>query len=148
MDSKINTQDTILYLISRLGNSIEGRKKLMKMMFLVEHFNFQSNKISKQKNLGNDFIIYHYGVFSFDVMNSFLELSQNGKISLDMPLKVLTGNTMNLTNQPLKQRVDCIIDLFGKKSGKELELETLKMLNLNLETKRNHFGESVIQLIN
>src|SRR3989339_158016 len=71
----MSNKDTLLYLVSKLGSNSEGRKKIMKMMFLVNHFDVNKNSLVKTPFLNEDFIIYHYGVFSFKVMENFLDLS-------------------------------------------------------------------------
>ncbi len=146
MEKEELTKKVILYLINRLEKDIEGRKKLMKLMFLVEHFNQDSQKLVKEGKLGNEFIIYHYGVFSFDVMNRYLELAKEGKIKDNFPMSIINLQKVELPTE-IKQDVDGIINIFGKKTGKVLELETLEMLKLNLETKKENFGKPVIQFI-
>ncbi|HLD55067.1 MAG TPA: hypothetical protein VJB35_02280 [Candidatus Nanoarchaeia archaeon] len=142
----MSNKDTLLYLVSKLGSNSEGRKKIMKMMFLVNHFDVNKNSLVKTPFLNEDFIIYHYGVFSFKVMENFLDLSNEGKVKGDFPvdIKIFEIPTIPMN---IKERVDLIIKKFGNKDGRELELETLGMLNLNLETKRQYFGEPVTNFI-
>jgi len=142
----MSNKDVLLYLISKLGSHSEGRKKIMKMMFLINHFDVSKNSLVKTPLLKENFIIYHYGVFSFDVMNNFLDLSNGGKIQGDFPVKVKTSE-IPLLSQKVEERIDSIIEKFGDYSGKKLELDTLKLLGLNLETKREHFGEPVTNFI-
>jgi hypothetical protein len=54
------TKEVLLYLLSRLGQG-EGRKKLMKLMFLVEHFDPGLGRLVRKSLLGDSFLIYHYG---------------------------------------------------------------------------------------
>ncbi|MCK4647775.1 hypothetical protein KAT24_02500 [Candidatus Pacearchaeota archaeon] len=142
----MSNKDVLFYLISKLGSHSEGRKKIMKMMFLVNHFDISKNSLVKTPVLNEEFIIYHYGVFSFDVMNNFLNLSNEGKIKGNFPIKVLSQESP-IVPLGMFQRVDEIIDRFGNKSGKVLEVETLEMLGLDLEKKKDHFGESVTKFI-
>lgn len=142
----MSRKDVLFYLISKLGDNSEGRKKVMKMMFLVDHFDLKKQSLVKTPLLEEDFIIYHYGVFSFDVMNNFLELSNEGKIEGDFPIKVNPQENLDFES-PIKEKVDSIVEIFGKDKGKDLELNTLKMLGLDLETKRKHFGEPVTNFI-
>ncbi len=142
----MSNKDVLLYLISKLDSRSEGRKKIMKMMFLVNHFDISKDSLVKTPFLKEDFIIYHYGVFSFEVMNNFLDLSKGNKIQGDFPVKVKTSKIPVLPPK-VEEKVGLIIDKFGKDSGQKLELDTLKLLNLNLETKRDHFGEPVTNFI-
>ena len=144
--TKMSNKNVLFYLISKLGSHVEGRKKIMKMMFLINHFDIPKDSLVKTPFLGEDFIIYHYGVFSFDVMNNFLELSNERKIHGNFPIKIKSLEIPTLSNQ-IKEKVDLVIDKFGNNSGKKLELDTLKLLGLNLETKRKHFGEPVTNFI-
>ncbi len=142
----MSNKDVLLYLISKLGSHSEGRKKIMKMMFLVNHFDISKNLLIKTPFLNEEFIIYHYGVFSFDVMDNFLDLSNENKIKGDFPIELKTLEIPKL-NLEIKEKVDSIVDRFGNENGKNLELNTLNMLGLNLKTKGEHFGESVTNFI-
>lgn len=142
----MSNKDILLYLVSKLGSHSEGRKKIMKMMFLINHFDTTKDSLVKTPFLKEDFIIYHYGVFSFEVMDNFLDLSNEGKVKGNFPVDITTSNIPYISPK-VKERVDSIIEKFGNKNGGELELDTLDMLNLDLETKRQHFGEPVINLI-
>nr|MDO8062812.1 hypothetical protein [Candidatus Freyrarchaeum guaymaensis] len=51
----------------------------MKLMFLVEHFNPKRGILAERPRLGNQFLIYYYGVFSFEVMEAFEELVRERK---------------------------------------------------------------------
>jgi len=138
-------QTIILKLIELLGESLEGRKKLMKLMFLIQHYDSSQKKLVKEGFLDNEFIIYHYGVFSFDVMNSYVELI-NKKIITERPMKIEIKRDLGVEENTLK-RIDSILKIFGKYPGFELEKKTLEMLNLDLKSKRLHFGKKVSELI-
>jgi len=56
------TKEVILYLIkscNELGIKV-GRKKLMKLMFLIEYYNPRTKKLRKKPLLGNEWYIYYY----------------------------------------------------------------------------------------
>jgi hypothetical protein len=149
MESNLSkNQRVITYLIDRLGPRIEGRTKLMKLMFLIEHYNPESKEPTRKGFLGNKFIIYHYGVFSRDVMNDYLRL-YNMKV-LDergtRPILLQYEKSPDLDDKT-KSRVDFIINKFGNYEGSLLVHCTLKLLGLTKETKDDHFEESVIPLI-
>jgi hypothetical protein len=139
-------QKVILYLIDRLGDHVGGRKKLVKLMFLIEHYDPDLGKLTKEQFLGNDFIIYRYGVFSSEVMEDYLELNRMDIVQ-DYPIELLKNPSSNL-DERTKSRVDSIVDLFKEREAYSLENFTLKLLGLNKETKMRHFEEDVIPLIN
>lgn len=138
-------QKVIAYLIGKLGTRNEGRKKLMKLLFLVEHFDPTKERLIKKGLLGNDFIIYRYGVFSFDVMGDYTSLINRGLIG-EQPIKMLEGTPIPL-DESLKSRIDDIVYKFGGYSSYHLEISTLEMLKLNKQTKLKHQGEDVSDFI-
>jgi hypothetical protein len=136
-------QKIMLYLINKL-NEIEGRKKLMKLMFLVEHYNVELKKLTKKSSTDNGFIIYHYGVFSFKVFDDYLDLHKKDLIE-ESPIRT---KIQDIELEPeLQKQVDSIIELFGDKTGAHLETETLKMLGHTIESKREVSGVEVNTLI-
>lgn len=139
------SQKAILYLIKRLGTGIEGRKKLMKLMFLVEHFDPHCQKLTEKQFLGNNFIIYRYGVFSREVMKDYLKL---GKMNIldDYPITILEHVPLDLEGN-VKFRIDQIIRQFGKDESSKLEWSTLDLLGLDKSTKMKYFEKSVLPLI-
>lgn len=60
----------------------------MKLMFLLEHYDPEKGKLTKKQFLGNEFIIYRFGVFSFDVMRDYINLLQQGIIISEDPIKI------------------------------------------------------------
>jgi len=56
------TKNVMLYLLwkcSKLGIKV-GRKKLMKLMFLIEYYDPKTKKLRKKPLLGNEWYIYYY----------------------------------------------------------------------------------------
>ncbi len=137
-------QEIMIMIIENLRESTEGRKKLMKLMFLLQHYDLENDKLVKEGFLDNEFIIYRYGVFSFDVMNDYIELV-NEKIIFERPMRIV-DREFKLEESTLN-RIICILERFGQKHGFELEKDTLKMLGLDLDTKKKYFGESVTNFI-
>lgn len=138
------TYRTIIYLINKLGSKIEGKKKIMKLMFLLEHFDFDQNKLVKKGFLGNLFYIYNYGVFSQSVMGGYMKLIEDNIIKDGFPLT--TDRRVDLGGK-LKEKVDKVISKFGSRSGYELEVGTLKMMNIEPYEKEKYFGQDVGELI-
>jgi hypothetical protein len=145
MSNKELTQQIILYLINKLGDKIEGKKKMMKLMFLIEHYDTTQRKLNPNNLLGNIFSIYYYGVFSLDIMNYVNELIQKGTIKDGFPLT--SNKKVSLEKEEIKNRVEKIIDEFGDKTGYKLEVETLKMMDIEPSEKKKFFGKLVSDLI-
>jgi len=140
------SKNVILYLVKKLGGQIEGRKKLMKLMFLIEHFDLESKRIVRKKHtLGNRFFIYYYGVFSFDVMNSYDELFREKIIMDTYPLTIEQKVETRLEGE-LKRVIDGIVKEFGKYSGYNLEVETLGMLGIEPSGKDQYFGKAIDEI--
>ena len=145
MPKKDTTKNIILYVIEKLGQKVEGKKKLMKLMFLIEHYDIETKKLSSNNYIGNNFYIYHYGVFSLDIMNYVNELIKEGIIKEGFPLK---SNEKGRLDSEIKERVDKVINKFGLYSGYELELDTLTMLGIERKEKKLYFGESITTIMN
>jgi len=146
MNKRELTKNIILYLIQTLGDKIEGKKKIMKLMFLLEHYDFKLKKIVENQNIGNEFFIYYYGVFSTEVMQSISGLTSEGKIKDGLPLKLSSSVSIKFDGG-LQNKVDEIISKFGDISGYKLEVGTLKMLGITPSDKDKHMGESVKDIL-
>jgi len=138
------SQKIMIMIIENLKETTEGRKKLMKLMFLLQHYDLEKNKLVEKGFLDNEFIIYRYGVFSFDVMNDYIDLV-NEKIIFERPMRTV-DRRFELDEKTIN-RIISILERFGQKHGFELEKDTLEMLGLNLETKENFIGEPITKFI-
>lgn len=134
-----DTQSCILYILKHVSG---GRKKIMKLMFLLDYYDINNNKLTLNKAIGNKFIVYYYGVFSKEVMDDILKLIRNGKVveSYYGKLEVNEPDKADIQNRELKKKVDAIIEKFGKSSANELETETLRMIKLTKQNKYASFG--------
>jgi len=56
------TKKVILYLLQECNKrEIKiNRKKLIKLMFLIERYNPKTKKLEKKSLLGNEYLIYYY----------------------------------------------------------------------------------------
>lgn len=144
MGNKKLTKQIIQYLVDKLGSKIEGKKKLMKLMFLIEHYDISKDKLTSETRIGNKFYIYHYGVFSLDVMNCTNELFKEKKLKDGFPL-VSTQSTQ--LNKEIEAKVKQIIGKFGKMKGYDLEVKTLQMMGIEPYEKGEYFGQDVSKLI-
>ncbi|MHA1853246.1 MAG: type II toxin-antitoxin system antitoxin SocA domain-containing protein [Candidatus Heimdallarchaeaceae archaeon] len=136
------TKNLILYTLKKVKNT-DGRIKLMKLMFLIEHYDIETNKIVPQKTIGNQFIIYHFGPFSFEVYEELIRLIREGKINeryFELKSNVDIKNIEKKIHKDLLKRVNIILNKFGNLSGQELEKETLKLLGIKENEKSRYFG--------
>ena len=140
------TENIIIYLIKKLKDKVEGKKKIMKLMFLIEHYDPEKGKLTKTKSVGNTFEIYYYGVFSREVMECFDKLVKEDIIGGEFPIKLKKEVEPELEDA-LKRKIDKIIEEFGNKSGFELEIETLNMLGIKPYEKEKYFGLEVEDII-
>ena len=142
MERASATKSCILYILKHVDG---GRKKLMKLMFLVDYYDTSNNKLTLNKAIGNQFFVYHYGVFSREVMDGILELIKSGKVieSHYGKLEINPSTTVDIKNKDLKSKVDAVIKEFGKLEASKLETETLQMIKLTKESKYASFGMMV-----
>lgn len=140
--------------VSKEGKTIFGRKKLMKLIFLMEHLK-NDGKLSS-KNLLNkfDFIVYSLGPFSFGVMDGVEELKEKGLVEEKggfIKKFVLTEKgkmKVKETRSPdsLETRFLVIKDFIDER-GSELENLSLKLLGITRKNKGTFYGLSVRQII-
>ena len=138
-------REVILYILDKLKKFGVGRLKLMKLMFLLEHYDISSEKLTPDKLLGNDFIIYWRGPFSFQVYRSFLHLLENGEI-------LEKGRLLTLETEPdqdrlkskigeeILKKLNKVLKEFGELDGLELEKRSMKLLGIKQEEKQHYVG--------
>lgn len=144
-----------------VNGEIQGRKKLMKLMFFLEHYDFNLNSLTPEhKFCSNDFMIYKYGPFSFDVMNTLEHLEDDGyieekNIGYPNPISIkltekgkveLEKNKPNL-NDIQKNQLSMVKRYFSSKSGYDLEIQSLKELNISKEEKNEYIGLPISVLL-
>ena len=137
-------KDIILYFIQQMG-VIEGRKKVMKLMFILEHFDFKKNKVVTENRVGKQFEIYDYGVYNDSIMKTMLEIIQD-KSHLPLDTDHLKKEYQNYTpqiNTNLETRINQTIEKFGHYSGLALEVTTLNMIGLDPTNKGAYHRQSV-----
>jgi uncharacterized phage-associated protein len=142
-------REVILNLISKCGK-IEGRKKFMKLMFLVDHY--REGKIQTKPLIGMNFIIYKHGVFSVDVMDNYIDLLEKEVIDEtyieDLNLNLIQcKGPVPKTNEKVEEVIDEVVNKFGKYNGKQLEEKTLEMIGIKMEEKENYYGMRVSEIL-
>ena len=89
LPKKLNkNQKIILYFMQQLGEDIGGRKKIMKLFFLLEYYNFKDDTINPTPKIGNEFGIYYYGVYNDVVMQDVFDLLKYDYFKGTYPLKL------------------------------------------------------------
>jgi len=145
--------DLIRYIIIKLGNRIEGLKKLMKLLFLIQYevkgfihshvvkYLFNNVPISR-----TEFYIWEFGPMSDDVYkvieedkSIISEIDEFGRVVL----KLENVYEIKLP-ESVKRRVDEVLSKFGSKSGTQLEKYVLeRVLKMDDVEKRDWLGTPV-----
>jgi len=144
--------DILLFSISFLSRDgiIQGRKKLMKLMFLLEHLDIKRKKLVPDKMFtGNNFIIYKYGPFSFQVMDDLDKLKKDGCITEEnsageIKIKITESGKEKIQNIDIGEgkieRLEMIKNNYCNMTGKQLEDLSLKLLGIKKEDKEKIIG--------
>jgi hypothetical protein len=134
--NKLLNKEIISYIISKLKErgSFYGKVQTMKLMFLVEHFNIEKNKIEKNSLLGNEYRIYYLGPMSFEVSDAYdeLEIDKIKEVKID---------------EKLKEKVDKILELFGNFDGLTLQDKCLELMRIPLKEKSKYFGCKISEIV-
>ena len=150
-------KEVIKYVVKKIGK-VEGRKKLQKLIFLIDYYNILKG-INKDKILGYDFIIYHYGPYSIGLQKDIDELCNNSELNEDIiedkssdivtyEYSIVDDDADFNIPEDLKGIVDGILDQYGNKTGGDLEREVLKLLKLSPAKKIQYFTEPVEKILN
>lgn len=158
----LSDSDKLLYLIrkSSSGGTLQGRKKLTKLVFFAEHWVPDEDLLSDRQTLGSfDFIIYKYGPFSRDLMDVFDELKDRGLIrerrnptgESEIEITEHGGSELNnieeeISDQDRRQILE-VVDNFGYKTGGILERQSLRYLGITPEEKSEYMGMPVDVII-
>jgi hypothetical protein len=91
-------QSFLLGLLEACGGAIEGRRKFMKLVFLLEHYDPARETLEPVTRFGvfEDFFIYDHGPFSRDVVDTFDDLKRKDLIE---------ESASNLSNSKRQKRI-------------------------------------------
>ena len=130
-------KNVLIYLIKRLMNkkSFHGKLQVMKLMFLIEHYDAETKTIREDSLLGNEYYIYYLGPFSFEVSKEFDRLKEE---DLKEEIKL---------DEDLKKKVDFVIDNFGMNDGRNLQKFCLNLLNISMEEKGKYMGFKIKEVL-
>lgn len=150
-------QQLLLTIITECNQAITGRRKLMKLVFLTEHYNTNTNSAEPTPQLGvfTDFVITTSGVTSHDVITTYKNLKNNNLITEDRPsrLNLMSNtNTIKLTEtarehfNPQNTRFTSVTDtitILGADDGDTLHNFSLFLLGLSSNNYRQHIADDI-----
>lgn len=127
----------LIYVIKKLKErrSFYGKLQVMKLMFLIDHFDVEREVLTKNSFLGNEYIIYHFGPFSFEVSEEYDKIG-------DEELK----NEVKL-EEKIKEKVDLIVEKFGKFDGWTLQEKCMEMFGISIEEKNKFMGMKISEIV-
>jgi len=136
--------DLITYIFENFGNLIEGSKKLLKLLFLIQYERI-NNSIIKYYALDkpiarSEFFIWYYGPFSntvYQFIDQHIEIDTTKR-----PYKLFLSKKISNHKLPetVQERVDKILARYKNKTGHELELLVNATLGLDTASKLEHMG--------
>ena len=138
--------DVVKYLIYSNGGNVDGIKKLVKLLFLVQ-YDKGIGKVKKYLYDGRpithtEFYIWNYGPFSneiYDVIDG-LKINEEGyKVLIGLPDDFDPREVTDKLPVEVMKRIRRVVKKYGKKKGYELEGITLKLLKLDKELKKEYY---------
>ncbi len=146
--------DVIYVVLERLGGSVDGLKKLMKLLFLVQ-YDIRRGLLGKRavKYLYNgmpitgvEYFLWSFGPMSNEVYTALDELEDNNVISTEALDNLYTTVRISIASKrqvdlpgPVLSRIDKVIRKYGGYRGWELERLVKRLLGLEVEEKRNEY---------
>jgi len=172
---KTGIENILLCLLSsyfkRYRDWLAGRKKLQKLMFLVD-YDIEGEKIRKLGFSGAKFKVLVYGPYSDQVADAIETLVEKGKVEEMVitngfsPRRLISKymeelryeegriylykpRVRNVPRLPsnVKQRIEEIVEKYGSYTGGELEKLVTDKLGLTPERKEKYFGISIDEYI-
>jgi len=182
MISKLSPRTKLLYYLilrfyERFRKPLYSRKKIQKLLFLVEHFDLERRAIVKSLGItGYTFYIWGYGPFSkeiYDDLEDLVEkkLIEENVVTLNQDIESELGIDLNMYSDdgagkrmyiytPEKNdtkfldldpkvslKIDIILSEFGMKRPHELEEIVNEMLKLDNKKKIRCWGISIDEYI-
>jgi len=164
-------REFVLYYVikkfcEKYNRPLEGRKKLQKLLFLVEHFDLDEGKFILSSGItGYKFKIWHYGPYSSELKEDVVELVKEDIIEEkveyiddflytdEFPKRIyryLPKKQINVEDKLDRQtitKINRIIEVFGNKSPYELEKIVSNLLNLTPLKKLEVWGMTLDEYI-
>ncbi len=143
-------------LLLACDGHVSGRTKFMKLVFLVEHFDPETEVASAEPRFGvfDDFHIYDYGPFSRDVMDAFDDLKSDGVVEeSDEFVNGRRGKVIERSRQDsVGEQFDTdeftqIVKRFGDETGSTLADRSLELLGIESSEKEQYQYTDVSELL-
>lgn len=144
-------------LLAACDGRVSGRTKFMKLVFMLEHFDPETETARAEPRFGvfDDFHIYDYGPFSGDVMDAFDDLKSDGAVEESDEFvsgrrgKVIERSGDTVLGEPFDtDEFAEIVEQFGDESGTELASESLKLLGIDPAEKAQYKHTDVSEILN
>jgi uncharacterized phage-associated protein len=122
-------KNILLYLVKRLGGTLEGKKKLYKLLYYVDFDFFEKHE---KKIVGDVYKKLEMGPVPISCDNIASELAQEKKLRIEekelypgyLPTTIYTilaDPDINIFTKEEIEIIDRVIDKYGKLNGKDLE---------------------------
>ncbi|RLF23947.1 MAG: hypothetical protein DRN15_04325 [Thermoprotei archaeon] len=140
-------RDVIFYVVEKLGGQVEGLKKLMKLLFLIQYDlpgRFSSNVVKylydDKPICRGEFYIWSYGPFMnevYDVIEEEFIIDES-----EPPYIIMLPEDYKYSELPeeVGKRIDKVLSKHGKKRGWELEKLVCERLGLEESRKEEYMG--------
>ncbi|ADI31348.1 type II toxin-antitoxin system antitoxin SocA domain-containing protein [Staphylothermus hellenicus] len=166
MDRRDVLLNIIMYFNKIYKKPLDGRKKLQKLLFLVEHLDIESGKLSRSRGLtGYKFIVYSYGPFSKDVYRDLESLVKEGIVEERMETwrqesllytyiddgkprriyyyRILDENRVPKLPREVEDKIKLVIEKYGSLPPMKLESHVNELLKLTPKKKVEYWGEFI-----
>ncbi len=139
--------DVVYAVLNSLGGSIDGLKKLMKLLFLVQ-YDIRGRRVIKHLYGGKpitrtEFYLWSFGPMADEVYDTIDELENEGVITVvtsDLPFTISIGKRIPINlPDPVLAWVKEVVRDYGSLKGWELEKHVKELLDLTIEEKRNYY---------
>lgn len=120
----------LIYLVYRLDGVVESRKKLVKLVFLINYIDPETGSLRSEPRLGVDFYLYDGGFSSMEVLRRIEDLERMGIFSYDVGFHYYYKDLVPDLPEDLRRVVDYVVDNYGDKSGDELDVLIIRMVGL------------------
>jgi uncharacterized phage-associated protein len=129
--ANLKYKNTILYLCSKLGGTIRGKKKLAKLLYYVDFDRYEFNESAKTVT-GDTYEAWKMGPVPKHYMDIVTKLEQEGTLKAETiegtsnyyPTEVYSTSTqpdISVFDEDDKIILDRVINRYGQLSGKQLE---------------------------
>lgn len=143
-------------LLAACDGRVSGRTKFMKLVFMLEHFDPETETARAEPRFGvfDDFHIYDYGPFSGDVMDAFDDLKSDDAVEESDEFvngrrgKVIERSGDTALGEPFDtDEFAEIVELFSDESGTKLASQSLELLGIDREEKAQYKYTDVSEIL-